>query len=87
MIKIPVHRDEWGSIDWVEGTKETLSGQFYRTRVRVVTDRDANELGEETGWLLIEKTTDVEGEQESAVNVKAWICWGLDDHSLEELVE
>ena len=50
-------------------------------------DRDANELGEETGWLLIEKTTDVEGEQESAVNVKAWICWGLDDHSLEELVE
>lgn len=54
--------------------------------MRVVTDREANKVGEETGWLLIEKMTDVEGEQESAVSVKAWICWGLDDHSLEELV-
>jgi hypothetical protein len=29
---------EWKHIDWAEGTKETLSGDFYRTRVRVVTD-------------------------------------------------
>jgi SRSO17 transposase len=87
-----VDNDEWESIDWAEGTKETLSGQFYRTRVRVVTDRktndrETNEVGEETGWLLIEKTTDAEDDQESAVSVKAWICWELDDHSLEELVE
>jgi SRSO17 transposase len=77
----------WKNIGWAEGTKETLSGQFFRMRVRVVTDREGREVGEETGWLLIEKTTDEENEQESAVGVKAWICWELDDHSLEELVD
>lgn len=75
---------EWAHIDWAEGTKETLSGEFYRTRVRVVTDREDREVGGETGWLLIEKTTD---ENDSPMSVKAWICWGLDEHSLEELVE
>ena len=77
---------EWEYIDWAEGTKETLSGEFYRTRVRVVTDREANEVGEETGWLLIEKTTDND-EDGSTVGVKAWICWDLDESSLEELVQ
>lgn len=77
---------KWEYIDWAEGTKETLSGEFYRTRVRVVTDREANEVGEETGWLLIEKTTD-DDEDDSAVGVKAWICWDLDESSLEELVQ
>jgi hypothetical protein len=38
---------EWEHIDWAEGTKETLSGDFYRTRVRVVTDRTDREVGEE----------------------------------------
>jgi len=77
---------EWEHLDWAEGTKETLSGDFYRKRVRAVTDRAAREVGEETGWLLIEKTTD-EDEDDSAVSVKAWICWDLDDSSLEELVQ
>ena len=77
---------EWEHLDWAEGTKETLSGDFYRKRVRTVTDRTAREVGEETGWLLIEKTTD-EDEDDSAVSVKAWICWDLDDSSLEELVQ
>jgi len=74
---------EWEHIDWAKGTKETLSGKFYRTRVRVVTDRADREVGEETGWLLIEKTTD----EDSPVSVKAWICWELDESSLEELVQ
>jgi len=77
---------EWEHIDWAEGTKETLSGKFCRTRVRVVTDRADREVGEETGWLLIEKTTD-EDEDDSPVSVKAWICWDLDGSSLEELVQ
>jgi|APHM01.1.fsa_nt_gi FOG: Transposase len=77
---------EWEHLDWAEGTKETLSGDFYRKRVRVVTDRAAREVGEETGWLLIERTTD-EDEDNSTVSVKAWICWDLDDSSLEELVQ
>lgn len=78
---------EWEYIEWAEGTKETLSGEFYRTRVRVVTDREDCYVGDETGWLLIEKTTDDEADEAAAVSVKAWICWGLDDHSLDELVE
>ena len=79
---------EWESFDWAEGTKETLSGKFYRTRVRVVTDREDREVGEETGWLLIEKKTDEEDDDDGdGVNVKAWICWDLDDHTLEELVQ
>jgi SRSO17 transposase len=75
---------EWEYIDWAEGTKETLSGEFYRRRVRVVTDRADREGGEETGWLLIEKTTD---EDDSTMGVEAWICWDLDESSLEELVQ
>jgi len=77
---------EWEHIDWAEGTKETLSGEFYRTRVRVVTDRGNREVGEETGWLLIEKTTDGDGD-DATVSVKAWICWNLDESSMEDLVQ
>ena len=77
---------EWEHIDWAEGTKETLSGDFYRTRVRVVTDRANRKVGEETGWLLIEKTTN-DDEDNSTVSVKAWICWDLDESSLDELVQ
>src|SRR5699024_4095626 len=62
---------EWEHIDWAEGTKETLSGEFYRTRVRVVTDRADREVGEETGWLLIEKITDDDDEDDSTASVKA----------------
>jgi SRSO17 transposase len=77
---------EWEHIDWAEGTKETLSGEFYRTRVRVVTDRENREVGEETGWLLIKKTTD-DDEDDATVSVKAWICWDLDESSPEDLVQ
>jgi hypothetical protein len=51
-----------------------------------VTERAAREVGEETGWLLIEKTTD-EDENDSAVSVKTWTCWDLANSSLEELVQ
>jgi hypothetical protein len=64
-----------------------LSGEFYRTRVRVVTDRTDREVGEETGWLLIEQTTDDDDEDDSTASVKAWMCWDLDEHALEELVQ
>lgn len=64
-----------------------MSGEFYRTRVRVVTDREDCEVGEETVWLLIEKRTAEEDDEELTVSVKAWICWALDDHSLDDLVQ
>lgn len=48
-------------------------------------------MGEETGWLLLEKKTDEDDDEEagdgSEVAVKAWMCWGVDDHSLDDLVE
>ncbi len=58
----------WEHIDWAEGAKETLSGEFYRTRVRVVTDRGNREVGEETGWLLVE-TTIGDDEDDSIVSL------------------
>lgn len=59
-----------------EGTKEPLSGQFFRTRVRVVKRVRKRRISEETGWLLIEEAED---------KLRAWLCWELDDWSIEEL--
>ncbi|QSG13380.1 SRSO17 transposase [Halapricum desulfuricans] len=75
----------WKEVTWNEGTNGTLEGSFYRTRVRVCTNAYFNRVGEETGWLLLQRdhhsgTNDGEGE------LKAWICWGLDDATLDELV-
>lgn len=77
--------EDWTAVTWNEGTDGDLTGSFYRTRVRVCTDAYFGRVGEETGWLLLQRdhhsgTNDGEGE------LKAWICWGLDDASLAELV-
>jgi len=73
-------QDGWREVTWNEGTKGELSGEFSRTRVRVVEDRSNRWLTDETGWLLLKRSSGGEGE------LKAWICWGLDEASLEELV-
>ncbi len=65
---------------WNEGTKGELSGEFAQKRVRVVKNRSNRWLADETGWLLLKRPSGEEGE------LKAWICWGLDKASLEELV-
>jgi SRSO17 transposase len=75
-------QDDWREVTWNEGTKGELSGEFSRTRVRVVEDRNNRWLTEETGWLLLKRPSGEEGEGE----LKAWICWGLDKASLKELV-
>lgn len=77
--------DDWTEVTWNEGTNGDLTGSFHRTRVRVCTDAYFGRVGEETGWLLLQRdhqsgTNDGEGE------LKAWMCWGLDEASLEELV-
>lgn len=82
---------EWTEIAWNEGTKETLSGEFYRTRVRVVEKAAYRWVSAETGWLLLKKNHGTE-DDENADNgevrgLKAWICWGLDERSLDELVD
>lgn len=68
--------NDWTTVTWAEGTKELLSGQFFRTRVRVVKRVRKRRVTEETGWLLIENATD---------ELRAWLCWGVDDWSIEEL--
>ena len=73
-------QDGWREVTWNEGTKGELSGEFARKRVRVVKNRSNRWLADETGWLLLKRSSGEEGE------LKAWICWGLDEASLEELV-
>jgi len=40
---------------------------------------------DETGWLLLRKTDDEDGNEEDG-ELRAWMCWGVDEASLEELV-
>jgi SRSO17 transposase len=63
-------------VTWAEGTKEPLSARFFRTRVRVVKRVRKHHISEEIGWLLIENAED---------KLRAWVCWGLDERSIEEL--
>ena len=82
-IATQVDTDEaWERVDWAEGTKDTLSGSFFRKRVRAVTHVRNRWVEETTSWLLLEKEQPADGEE----NVKAWLCWDLDDASLEQLV-
>lgn len=68
----------WTPVTWGEGTKGPLTGRFARIRVRAseqhVDDRRATD---EVGWLLLEQRRN---------ELKAYICWGLDDKTLDELV-
>lgn len=72
VIEFFSHRDD----------REPLSGEFPRTRIREVKRRDTGWVSDETGWLLLktEQSNDEDGE------LKAWMCWGVDEVSLEEVV-
>lgn len=77
---------DWTEVTWSEGTNGDLTGSFFRKRVRVCTDAYFGRVGEETGWLVLQRdhhsgTNDGEGE------LAAWLCWGFDESSLDELVE
>ena len=54
-------QDGWREVTWNEGTKGDLSGEFSRTRVRVVEDRSNRWLTDETGWLLLKRSSGGEG--------------------------
>jgi SRSO17 transposase len=78
-----VDADEaWKRVEWAEGTKGTLSGSFFRQRVRVVTHVQNRWVEETDSWLLLEKEQPADGKE----TVKAWLCWDLDDASLDQLV-
>ena len=69
----------WERVEWSEGSKGRLSGLFHRERVRVVEgDAKRRYVTDEEGWLVLEKRRN---------ELKAYVCWGLDDASLEHLVE
>lgn len=66
----------WRTMTWTQGTKGPIKVNVARKRVRVTVKGGVET--DETGWLLLEKTP--EGE------IKSWICWGVDDATLPELV-
>lgn len=70
---------EWVRVEWSEGSRGTLSGLFHRERVRVVEgDAERRYVTDEEAWILLERRLH---------ELKAYLCWGLDEASLEELVE
>lgn len=73
----------WTTVIWSEGTKGKLSGEFYRENVRVVGSRQTRYVSDEIVWLLLEKRKNEKGEEE----LKAYVCWGMDDSPLNTLVE
>lgn len=77
--QIAKHARKWETVEWSEGTKGTLKGEFYRMRVRVTANGEATRyVTDEEAWLLLERRSN---------EIKAYLCWGLDDAKLETLVE
>lgn len=69
----------WTRVEWAQGTKGVLSGEFHAQRVRIVTGaKERRAITDEVCWLLLEKRS---------IELKAYVCWGLDDAPIETLVE
>ncbi len=81
-IAATLGKEEWTEVSWAAGSKGTLTGAFARHRVQVVKNVQQRRVFDEVGWLLLQKEQPAEEDS----SIKAWICWGLDDYSLEELV-
>ena len=75
--EIAVGVENWNEVTWSEGTKGALSSRFHRQRMRVVSNTQLRWVSEEEAWLLVE---------DRGNEIKAWLCWGLDEWSLAELV-
>jgi SRSO17 transposase len=69
----------WTPIVWGEGTKGKLAGRFARVRVRATEESQAERRAtQEVAWLVLEQRRN---------ELKAYVCWGLDDATLEKLVQ
>jgi SRSO17 transposase len=77
--------DEWTEITWNEGTQGPMSGEFYRTRIRTVKRAYTRWVSDETGWLLLKKNHK-ENDGNDDDELKAWVCWGVDEAMLDQLV-
>lgn len=69
--------EDWTEVTWSQGTKGELSAKFARHRVRVVKDTHRRAVTDETGWLLLQKRNG---------QLKSWLCWDVDEWSLNKLV-
>lgn len=67
-------KSEWKAVRWGVGTKGPLEGEFARVKVRVC--HGFRRPTDEVAWLLLEKR---------AGELKAYLAWGLDHLSLEEM--
>jgi SRSO17 transposase len=72
--------EAWQEIAWREGTKGALVKEFARSRVHRTGQRGKHIAG--SGWLIGERP--LEGH---AGEAKYYFAWGLDELSLEDLVE
>lgn len=69
----------WTPITWGDGTKGPLTGKFARLRVPATElSQDDRRATDEVAWLLLKHRGN---------ELKAHLCWGLDDKSLEELIQ
>ena len=72
-----IDEDDWTHVEWSEGTKGSLSAVVARRWVTVVKQTNTGSELQEDGWLLLEK---------QGSELKTWICWNVEEWSLEELV-
>jgi SRSO17 transposase len=72
-----IEKDDWTHVEWSEGTKGALSADVARRWVTIVKHTNTGPEFQEDGWLLLERR---------GSELKAWICWGVEELSLDELV-
>lgn len=77
--EIAAQIQDWKEVEWGRGTKGPLTAKFARVRIRALDGRPKlARASDEVGWLLFERSTHKQN---------VYICWGLDDASLDDLVQ
>lgn len=69
--------ENWTEVTWSNGTTGDLSAKFVRQRVQVVEDTQRRAVTDETAWLLLQRRNS---------ELKAWLCWDVDEWSLDKQV-
>lgn len=65
----------WTRVEWGQGEKGVLSGEFHMERVRVV--RGHRVATDEVGFLLLER-----GSTDQDQDLRAYVCWGFDEENV-----
>ncbi|MBX8631647.1 MAG: IS701 family transposase [Thermoplasmata archaeon YP2-bin.285] len=75
--------DCWKTVTWSDGTKGKMKGEFSPEMVRIIDNTAKRYVTDELCWLLLER---IEGKS-GVVELKAYLCWGMDSASLKHLVK